>query len=89
MSEIEMVTVSSRGQISIPADVRQEMDIDEGTKLLVVSEGDNILLRKVDESAITESLEDILEPMWKKAKQEGMSEADAEDLVHETRRVKD
>ncbi|MCX2819175.1 AbrB/MazE/SpoVT family DNA-binding domain-containing protein [Haladaptatus sp. F3-133] len=87
MSEVEMVTVSSRGQISIPADLRREMEIDEGTKLLVVSEGDNILLRKVDESTVKDSFEDILKPMWGKAEEEGLDEEDAESLVHESRGV--
>jgi len=54
-----MVTVSSRGQMSIPADVRRQLKIDEGTKLLVISQGDNILLRKIDESTIENSLEDV------------------------------
>jgi AbrB family looped-hinge helix DNA binding protein len=89
MSEVEMVTVSSRGQIAIPADVRREMEIDEGTKLLVVSEGDSILLRKVDESTVKDSLEDILKPMWERAEEEGLEDEDAEALVHESRGVEE
>jgi AbrB family looped-hinge helix DNA binding protein len=89
MSGVEMVTVSSRGQISIPADLRREMEIDEGTKLLVVSEGDNILLRKVDESTVKNSFQDILKSMWEKAEEEGLDEENAETLVHESRGVED
>ncbi|MFW5983597.1 MAG: AbrB/MazE/SpoVT family DNA-binding domain-containing protein [Halobacteria archaeon] len=89
MSEVEMVTVSSRGQISIPADLRREMEIGEGTKLLVVSEGDNILLRKVDESTVKDSFKDILRPMWEKAEEEGLDGEDAESLVHESRGVEE
>jgi len=89
MPDVEMVTVSSRGQISIPADLRREMEIDEGTKLLVVSEGDNILLRKVDESTVKDSFEDILNPMWESAEEEGLEEEDAESLVHERRGVEE
>lgn len=89
MAEVDMVTVSSRGQISIPADVRRQLEIDEGTKLLVVSEGDNILLRKIDESVVEESMEDILKPMWESAEEQEMSEEDAERLVHESRGVEE
>lgn len=86
MSEIDVVTVSSRGQVSIPADVRRELDLEKGTKLLVVSRGDNILLKKVDETFVEKSLEEILRPMWDQADEAGLSEADAEALVDEHRR---
>lgn len=89
MTEVDMVTVSSRGQISIPADVRRQLEIDEGTKLLVVSEGDSILLRKIDESVVEESVEDILKPMWESAGEQEMSEEAAERLVHESRGVEE
>lgn len=80
-----MVTVSSRGQVSIPADVRRELDIEEGAKLLVVSKGDNILLKKVDESVVEQSLEDVLKPMWDQAADAGLSEDDAEELIDDHR----
>lgn len=85
MSEIDVVTVSSRGQVSIPADVRRELDLKEGAKLLVVSKGDNILLKKVDESFVEKSLEDVLKPMWEKAENAGIDEDDAEELIDEQR----
>jgi AbrB family looped-hinge helix DNA binding protein len=62
------VTVSSRGQIAIPADVCDRMEL-ESSKLLVVSEGDTILLRKIDESALEASLEEVLKPMWAEARE--------------------
>jgi len=81
-----MVTVSSRGQVSIPADIRRELGLDEGVKLLVVSQDDNILLKKVDESFVEKSLEDVLKPMWDEAEKAGLSGDDAEELVDEHRR---
>lgn len=85
MSEIDVVTVSSRGQVSIPADVRRELDLEEGAKLLVVSKGDNILLKKVDESFVEKSLEDVLKPMWEDAEDAGIDEDDAEEIIDEHR----
>jgi antitoxin PrlF len=86
MSEIDVVTVSSRGQVSIPADVRRELELEEGAKLLVLSRGDNILLKKVDESFVEKSLDEILQPMWEQAEEAGLDESDAGDLVDEHRR---
>jgi len=86
MSEIDVVTLSSRGQVSIPAGVRRELDLEEGAKLLVLSKGDNILLKKVDESFAERSLADVLEPMWQEAAAAGLDEGDAEDIIDEHRR---
>ena len=80
-----MVTVSSRGQVSIPAAVRRELDIEAGAKLLVVSKGENILLKKVDESVMERSLKDVLEPMWDQAADAGLSDDDAEALIDDHR----
>ena len=87
MSEIEMVTVSSRGQVSIPAEVRRELGLEKGSKLLVVAEGENILLKKIGGSMLDKSLEEILQPMWDQAEDAGLGEEDTEELVHESRGV--
>jgi AbrB family looped-hinge helix DNA binding protein len=89
MTEVEMVTVSSRGQIAIPASVRDRMELEKGSKLLVISEGDTILLRKIDESAVEASLEDVLKPMWAEAKESGVDEEDVEKLIHESSGVEE
>jgi AbrB family looped-hinge helix DNA binding protein len=36
---METVTVTSKGQITIPADLRKKLGITEGTKLIIVCEG--------------------------------------------------
>ena len=82
-----MVTVSSRGQVSIPAEVRRELGLEKGSKLLVIAEGENILLKKIDGSMLDKSLEEILQPMWDQAEDAGLSQEDAEELVHESRGV--
>ncbi len=86
MSEVDVVTVSSRGQVSIPVEVRRKIGLEEGEKLLVVSQDDNILLKKVDESFVEKSVEDILKPMQKEAEKAGLSDEDAEELIDEHRK---
>ena len=53
--------------------------------LLVVSEGDTILLRKIDESAVEDSLEDVLKPIWVEEREASVDAEDIEELVHENR----
>lgn len=39
---VDIVTVTSKGQITIPSQLRKELNITKGGKLLVIREGDSI-----------------------------------------------
>jgi len=49
MSEVEIITVSKKGQIVLPKKIRNDLKISQGTKLLLVEEEGEINLKKVDE----------------------------------------
>ena len=49
MSEVEIITVSKKGQIVLPKKIRTDLKISQGTKLLLVEEKGEINLKKVDE----------------------------------------
>ncbi len=52
----KIVQCDSRGQIVIPKDIRQELDIDEGTGFWMFSITDEgILLKKIDSPEMSES----------------------------------
>jgi len=57
MVNMEVIKVSSKGQIVIPQGLRQ--GINEGDKLVVIRNGDQIILKKVDkfDKNIEEDLE--------------------------------
>ncbi len=44
MAEIETVTVSSKGQVTIPSKIRRQLRIGKGERLLVAREGNAIRL---------------------------------------------
>jgi AbrB family looped-hinge helix DNA binding protein len=45
--DLGITKVSDKGQIVIPKEVRDNMGLVEGIKLLVISDGDSIILQKV------------------------------------------
>ena len=47
---LESVTVSEKGQISIPMRVRESLSIKKGDKLVVIVADDKMLLQKSDEA---------------------------------------
>ena len=55
--EMDIIKMSSKGQIVIPVGMRS--NIKEGTDLVIIKEGDRIVLRKVEH--LTERMKDDLE----------------------------
>jgi AbrB family looped-hinge helix DNA binding protein len=47
-------TISTKGQLVIPADIREAMHIKPGTRFAVLREGNKIILRPVDRQFIDE-----------------------------------
>ena len=48
---IEVINVSSRGQIVIPEKMREYMGIKEGSRLVVIEREDGLLIKKEEEIA--------------------------------------
>ena len=44
---MDFMTVSSKGQVVIPAEIRKELSINTGDELLAFSYGDSIMIKKV------------------------------------------
>ena len=44
--EIEITKMTSKGQVVIPQDVREEANIEEGEKFFVYISGDSIILKR-------------------------------------------
>ena len=61
MSEpiMKTVTVSGKGQISIPREIRKQLAIEKGSKLVIVLKDRKLLIRKA--SDISQSIEDGFE----------------------------
>ncbi len=88
---VEMVKMSSKGQIVIPQDIRAEICATEGTIFAVVSGRDSIVLKKVvmpsKEELICE-LKEIAKEGTKRAQKLGIQEKDIPGLVHKARKNK-
>ncbi len=80
----ELGSVSSRGQIAIPAEMRKELGLEEGTRVLFVVENDTILMKKVT----TKTFAELVKPLHEAVKKSGLREADVPDIIHRFRKSK-
>lgn len=85
MSEIiEIGTVSSRGQICIPNDIREEMGLKEGNRVLFVLQAESLLVKKVT----AQTFAAITRPLKDESKKSGMKESDVAGIVERFRKSK-
>ncbi len=68
-SDIEIGTVSSRGQVAIPTSIREKMHLKDGEKILFFLQGDNLLMKKVESMSWSELTEPLVKAK-KKLKEE-------------------
>jgi len=81
MSEAEIIKISSKGQVTIPAKFRKELSLDKDTYLYMAKAGKVLVLKKVDEL----SLDDISGVLGDVAKERGVTQ---ELLLEETEKAR-
>lgn len=84
---VEVISVSSKGQIAIPVNFRKELDIKTGTRLAAYSDGENIILKPISLPSL-ESFRETLAEAQAYAKEEGITSDDITKAIEEYRREK-
>lgn len=83
----QILTVSSKGQISLPVNIRRLMSIDAGDKLVAYTSGDIIILKTL-KIPTTEEFEKTLDEAQRWAASVGYVEDDVNNIVKSARRKK-
>ncbi len=85
---VETIKMSSKGQIVIPRDIREELHADEGTVFAVVGSKDSVVLKKIK----TPSKEDLINELGiiakegrKRLEKKGIKESDIPSIVEKSR----
>jgi AbrB family looped-hinge helix DNA binding protein len=80
---MKLVSVTKKGQVTIPEEVRKKLGIEAGAKLMVESVGSELaLLKKVE---IADSLEELQRHCRQLAKGKGLTMKDIEDEIETAR----
>ena len=89
MTNIDITTLSSKGQIVIPLSMRQ--GISEGDKIVIIRNGNQIILKKAD--AFSKNLEEDLEfarrteEAWKQYEEGKFVSKSKEDFLNELSKI--
>lgn len=77
----ELTTVTSKGQITIPSELRDEYGMEQGTRLMVVPTDHGLVLKKVD----LPSVEEFRARVEDRSEEVDLSLAAVTELVHDAR----
>ena len=83
-----MITaMSTKGQIVLPKQIRSDLNLDAGTKFVVFSENNTILLKPISEPKLSE-FDAVLNSYQNWAKEVGVTEADIDEAIKAVRKNK-
>ena len=82
--DMQVLTVSSKGQISLPVSIRKMLSINTGDKLVAYASGDAIMLKTLKMPTVQE-LEKSLEEAQEWAASVGYEESDVNDIIKSVR----
>ena len=83
MDKIEITSMSSRGQVVIPFDIREQMGLREGEKFVVIGEDDTVLLKKISMPSF-KNFDKLLQKTQKFAK--NLTPNDVEEAIKRARK---
>ncbi len=85
MENIEITSISSRGQIVIPQALRNKMRIHEGEKFVVIGENNTIVLKKLEMPSFS-GVDKLLKKTRNFAKKKGIKISDVDEAIKHARR---
>ena len=85
MENIEVTSISSRGQIVIPQNLRDKLKIREGEKFVVIGEDNTIILRKLEMPSF-KGFDKLLAKTREFAKKNELKEMNVEQAVRNARK---
>ena len=84
----EIITMSSKGQIVIPKDLREDLGIDTGSNFAVFGKDDTLILKKIKIPKAKEVFDKVHKWGVKLAKEKGWKESDLMEKIKKGRGLK-
>ncbi len=85
MATVSTTTLSSKGQVVIPEDVRNALGLEPGAQFVVMGDGDIVILKRIETPARTE-FRALAARVRGQARRAGLKPADVQKAVRKVRR---
>lgn len=84
MNSIEVTSLSSKGQIVIPNVIRNQLHLNTGTKFMIMTDGNNILIKPIEIPQINE-FNDLINKSRKLRSSKKLTKADIKKTIKKVR----
>ena len=84
----DLTIMSSKGQVVVPKNLREELGLRNGTAFAVFGKDDTLILKKVNIPSAKEAFAKIHKFGTQFAKNKGLKESSVEDIIHKGRGIK-
>jgi len=85
MATVATTTLSSKGQVVIPEDVRNALGLEPGAQFVVMGDGDVVILKRIDTPARSE-FRTLVAKTRRQARQAGLTLAHVGKTIRKVRR---
>jgi AbrB family looped-hinge helix DNA binding protein len=84
MIKTEVTSLSSKGQVVIPDKIRKELGLTTGSKLIVITDGSNLLLKPMEEPKL-DTFKRLINESRKVVKKYNLKKNDVEKAIRKVR----
>lgn len=81
---VNITKISSKGQVVIPSEIREKMNLEEGNLLIISDSDDSICMKKIELPKI-KSWREATKPFREATKKSNFSNDDLKNLIEESR----
>ena len=85
---VELTTLSEKGQVVLPADVRTRLKFKAGDRFLVMGKDNTVILKKLEDVGLEKSFDEITRPIREKIERLGITAKDIKKEIEEYRKEK-
>ena len=86
MADYATTKLSSKGQVVIPEEVRNDLGLNEGDQFVVIGQGDAVILKVIITPPRLEEFRELLSRARAEAKKAGVKKADLKSAIARVRR---
>ena len=87
MKKYDITSLSSKGQIVIPTQIRKQLELSVGTKMAIMTDGKNVLLQKIEPPRMSK-FDNLIARSRELAKQKKLKKSDIQAAIKAVRKKK-
>jgi len=85
MEKLEITSLSSRGQVVIPQDIRDQLKLKSGEKFVVLGEDDTVILKKIKMPSF-KNFDKLVKKSQEFAEKQGIKPSDVREAIKRAKR---